>query len=569
MFRIGAQQVGTAYTANTSYIAPPAFQNTWSIIWSHRTGGLKKQWILGADGCPVTSIKFELNLGGCGAGEIDLAKIDFPIDPDDTVKIFYTGVAKYQGWVKTSPDPKGGQVQLNAMKLKLSRALVSYNSTDTLDNILKTIITGLNSGYNLYYSTSMINTGAGATTYALVYVNVYANTVMDDLITRMTGRYWGVDENGFVFVRPLSSTLQDTLNYVDDPAYTGIQVTTDYSGIDITRAYVVCKANSGAGTNPVQTIGAGPSTVGYPGSSYPYNAALPIETIVGVKEGIVTIPDYVVTADGLAYAYTMLGNQSYLTSITVSGVRLEKYNPPNPIVTRKIQIQDSEEYQLALLDACDNNTWWKPAQGVYQVGTTLDTTHYTEGTGSVSFVLQTLNYYAVWMAPQGNFVTSNGTYLDLMLMSNVGGDGLTGAPFLTINIYGVRTPTVYGAGLYGAAYYGTGADPSVIASYVVQIATVNIWQLVQVALPASAVISQVQFLASSYPATSATINIDRMQVFQQDRKIYQNNIVQVNFDLTPQKTDISMKLSSYDLLANSTIMNLNKYYKIVQQQIKQ
>ena len=549
MYRIGwKQSIGAAYNVSDIVIDYPLYQNGWTVSIYHRSGGLKRSWILGQDGCPIASIKWELNLAGCGAGDMTVSYLDFPIDADDAVMVAYQGTRIYQGFCKTGTDPKGGDVQLQAMKVHLSRCLVNTGSlTKTVDDWISYVVQLSNvAAQGILYSSSFINTGWSGGSITLTYAYMFADKVMDDLVGRLSGRYWGVDENGFVFVRPLNSAIDDYLYQVDNPAFTGIKYSVDYSGITMTRAQVFNKATSGL---PAVRVG----QVGYGDGGAVYQQTLPIENVVGQIEGIINLPDNVGSTDGLNYAYAVLNNQQWLASIDVTGVQIEVYNPPHPLVGRNVKIQDSDEVELVTLDSCDANTNFKNG--------TLDNTNYTEGTGSVYFTATNIGDALTWNAPNFDYFTWGAQSIGFMVRSSVSGK------FMSVTINGEYDIQPWGILPWGAYVWPLGTATTAIGTYTFNIPSANTWQFIQVPITSTVVISNIVFSCTASPGSPAQVNIDRIQVFELDRKIYTENIVLASYELTPADTKIGLTLKSYKLLANKNILDLQRQYGIIRAQI--
>ena len=165
-YRVGTQDLGQINVQGVQIIPSVTSQEPWQFQIYHMSGGIKKLWYRNSADDPISDIQFELNEKGCGAGKITFNYLNFPLDPNDYILIYYQGNLVYRGIFNTICDPKGGDCLLINSKQLLDGALwrsnnsayynpigqpgssnLSYGSTTytnvTMYNILKDIITSL------------------------------------------------------------------------------------------------------------------------------------------------------------------------------------------------------------------------------------------------------------------------------------------------------------------------------------------------------------------------------------------------------------------------------------------
>ena len=533
---LGRQPLATKEGAGSSTTVTPSIWVRWQIYWYHRSGGLKRLINVGQENSYLTHFSFESNLKGCGAATISFGYIDFPIDADDLVQIYFNGTLKYTGVVEVIPDPKGGDVQLIPIWQRFQERI--FNGTETTKSvftILKDVITGITIP-NISWNDAYVDTGSAAT-YTATYAYQPMYKIIDDLVTgKLTNRYWGVTETGIFYVRAFEASVTAKLYYNENPAYSDIEVTTDSSGIDATRYQVYIK-QAGAGSTRT-------GQVGYGSGHGPY----PIESVYREKEGKLTVPDGLTSGDAISYAEALILSYQYLQSIQVKNVVLDLYQPA---IGKLITVQDHDEYILNTINSCDNTTGWNNA--------TLDTTNFVEGTGSVSFTCAKVGDLMELNLGQQAYV-NNLMRVGFMIRS-ASSSGL----FLSVKMYFGYSliANSYGVGTYGSGAWGIGdgtgnSSIEYVLTNTINLASAAVWYYND--FPANQPITRIQFVCTSTPDQSTVINIDRIQFFQTYATVYTQNIEQINYDITPANESVTMALKTYDRPAY-------KQLKIFQDQI--
>lgn len=535
MLILGAQSLGVQIGIGAITVATPGIWVRWQLYWYHRSGGLKKIINVGQENSFISGFSFEVNEFGCGAGTINLGYIDFPIDADDMVKIYFKGNIKYTGIVEVTPDIKGGEIQLIPLWNRIKERLVTTSySTKTVFQILKDVFTVQVTDTGILWADANIVTDSSAT-YTVSYSYATIEKVINDMIGKLTDKYYGVDANGFFYVKSLDSAVSSQLYYTDSPAYSDIEIETDTSGIKATRYQVYIK-QTGTGTTGNLRVGkVGYGTTESNGKTY---AILPVENLFRIKEDKLTVPDGVTSSDALDYAYALLQSYQYLTPITVNNVELDKYEPE---IGKLITVQDRDEEVLNTILVCDSITGWTNA--------TIDNTYYIEGSGSVKFTCAAIGNYMEYSWSKQIYLKEP-QRIGFMIRSSAA-SGI----FLSVKIYSNYTsiPNSYGNGVYGVGAWGEGdgtgdGEIEYILTNTINIGSVALWYYYD--FPLTTPIIRIRFECTSAPSGSTTINVDRIQCFQNYQSTYSQNIVQVNYDIIPENENVTMKLNTYDRSAN-------------------
>lgn len=540
MLVLGRQALGTKIGAGSITVTTPNVWVRWQIYWYHRSGGLKKLINVGQESSYINGFSFENNLFGCGTGKISLGYIDFPIDADDVVKIYFQGTIKYTGIVEITPDVKGGDVELIPLWQRTKERLVNVSySSKTVFYILKDIFTTQVTDTGILWSDAYVVTDSSAT-YTVSYSYATIEKVINDMKGKLNGKYYGVDENGFFYVRSMDSSVTSQLFYSDNPAYSELEIETDTSGIKATRYQVYIK-QTGTGTTGNMRVGkVGYGTTESNGKTY---AILPIENLFRIKEDKIIVPDGITSSDALDYAYALLQSYQYLKPISVKNVVMDLYQPS---IGKLITVQDMDDSIINTLVTGDSATGWTNA--------TLDTTNYVEGTGSVKFTCASVGDYMEYTWLHQIYI-NHPQKIGFMIRSSAA-SGI----FLSVKIYSNYTSTPYSAGngVAGMGQAGVGdgtGDGQVenILTNTINIGSVALWYYFD--FPLTTPVTRIRFECTSTPSQSTQINVDRVQCFQNYSTTYTQNIVQINYDITPDNEQVNMKLSTYDRSANKQLLD--------------
>jgi hypothetical protein len=486
---------------------PLGYLYDWQIRLYYKDGGLKKEWDIGQDQTSINKINFELNKHICGAGSINFAFLDFPIDVDDYIEFYYQGELKYRALVDVTPDVKGGDVKLIPYSTRLNELFDNSTFTSkTVSEIIQTVIENNEADTGIEWNSSYIDTGSSST-YSKDYSGYeIIKKIIDENIKSLDDREYGVNPNNIFTIYQPSTTVDKIIFYGDDPAYTEIEFKQDLRKIKATRYQVFKKVAASGETTRI-------GQVGY-GGSYP---TLSIENNVRKKIKKYTVSEKITDdSEALEIAYANLqANAISSEVIKVKELDISKYFP---VIGERLTIQDSPEYINYTIIECDSLTdddnsilgtgdW---------TGATLDTTDFTDGTGSVKFTSGTMDY----TFDQAIRIFGD-EKISWMMKGTVSGD------YITLNIYS-----------------NTGLEKT----QKINISTGQVWEYKQVDITGITDILKVEFTYNT--VTTSTVNIDRIQLFGLYRFEYTANVVQASISITNQGTRCTLTLDDYDIFAN-------------------
>jgi hypothetical protein len=549
MYRIGHDALGQRVVStltSTSF----DYQFDWQLVLYHKDGGYKKSWWIGQDDTPIESIKFELNKHICGAGTINFVFLDFTIDADDYVELYYQGDLKYRAIVDVTVDPKGGQVKLIPYATRFSELLYSRNYVNrTVEEMLKILIENQEPDTDIIWNADFIDTG-NTDTFSKNYTG-YATPrkVIDENVANVDDREWGVTALNIFTVYANSTTADKILFYGDDPAYASIERKEDLRQVKATRYQVLRKVSGTGETKRLGFVGSG--------GSYP---VLDIEKRVRKKVTKYTVSELVSSdTQALEIAYANLQAQAVVPEIIkVKELRIDKYFP---VIGQKITVQDSPEYISYTIIHCDSLT--DDDESLYGVGqwngATLETSDFVEGTASVKFTSGDMGYsfdeeMRLFGDEKLGFMikgTVAGDYITLKLYTPPEVDAEWGIGVWGENAWGVSSGTTddlaWGLGAWGEGPWGSNLEQAEI-EIKIQISTSQVWEFKQISLQGLKVLSKVEF--SFNDATSSTVKVDRIELFGLHRNEYTANIIQANFDISSNGTKCDLVLNDYDIFAN-------------------
>lgn len=534
MYFVSSSFVGT-FTNNYTPPAPVTVLSKykWNVKLYHRSGGLKKEYLFGQADSAIEGFEFENNRNGSGAGRIKLAYIDFPIDADDYVEIFYNGVKTYRGIVDATPDIEGGEIELIPQWKRFEELL--YNGSfvaQTAAQILQTVIEAVDASSLITWNPAYVDTGS-TEVFTKTYSYETVKKIIDDVLSELDDRYCGVTPDNIFYVRELENTVSSDLFYSSEVGYSEIKFETDYSGIKATR-YQVLKKVSGSG----ETTRIG--EVGY-GGSYP---VLPIENLFRMKEQKITVSEVLSDAEALDYAYARLKSFKATQNITVSDINLDRFVP---IVGKYIRIMNKEITQLTTIVDCESVTGWN--------GASLDNADYVEGAASVYFNGSAVNDGITYsFSKQMRYIRMS--KIGFMVKCHEAGRKLS------VRITTGTNHKQYSAS-YGICGMGEAGSGDTIArdeqseSFVtntIYIPNADVWHFIEFNITDPIVKFEMYF--NTAPSATCKVNVDRIQVMRPFRKQYTDNIVQVNYSVNKNGENVTMKMNSYDPMANDNVFYL-------------
>jgi hypothetical protein len=542
MYVVSQQGVGSALVFSGASAPNPVSSLRWTLELYHKSGGLKKSWALGQDNCPVISIDFEENLLGCGSGTIGLAYIDFPIDIDDYVLIYFNGKLKYRGMINVTPDPEGGEIELIPQHFRLEELLYNGSFTSkTIAEISATVIAAIKTDADIQYSASLIDTNS-SDTISPNYQYESAKKIITDLMERIPTRYYGVRADRFFYIKSFSEVRNNDLFYTDNSAYSDISVEQNNDGIDATHYQVYKKASGASGSEYV-------GQVGY-GGLYP---EIPLLTISRKKEKKLTVSEVLSVNEALEYAYAKLLTMAVERRIEIKNIDLDQFEP---VVGNLIRVQAQEKETIQTIIDCDSLTNW--------TGATLDTTDYIENTASITATIENIGdgvSYSFGAMKNYKAIQKFG----FMLKSDYSGNILD----ITISYGQNMSDYVVGAGVCGAGECGINAmdesqteSAETITNNSLNISSSNIWQLFE--FEATSGLYKIEWALNQDLPVPAIINIDRIHIYNTDRLQYEDNVVSIKYKITPANENITVQLSSYNFAANQKLFEFDKKISILE-----
>lgn len=536
MYRLNSQGLNQN-RFSTAQSTKPDSQFDWRVQLLHKSGGLKKDWFIGQDETPISKIKFELNKKICGAGTIEFAFLDFPIDADDYIIIYYKDVLVYRAIIDQSIDPKGGKAKLLPYSQRLGEVLINNSFTGkTIESMLNSIITDTQDDTGIAWLSGFIDTGE-TTTYTKGYGGfATAKKAIDDLVKELDDRQWGVTEGNLLTVYQPGTSVDEVLLHGDNPFYTDIEQNIDYSKIKATR-YQVLKKKIGSGET---------ENIGQVGYNEPY-PPLDIEKLTRKKEKKFTADELIPSdSEALDFAYADLkANAVIPESIKLKNFKFDQLFPK---IGKRYKVQDRTEYIRRRIINCDSLTadddTFESEKGLWS-GATIDTNDFTSGTGSVTFsassIGDTIEYRfgseTTFLAP---------LKLNFMLKGGVAGS------YLGIEAGIFVAGSAWSSGAWGSGGLGWSVTKTPVFTDIVNIPTGAVWAFYEYAFT-STKIQYIRFTVTSLPSQTSQINLDNIGLFLPHRKEYEASVVQANFTIKKDEVDCDLKLNDYDLLANDDL----------------
>jgi hypothetical protein len=527
-FKAGSSIAGSVTFSSLATVTKPVSRFKTRVLIKHKSGGLKLDTWIEQENNTIQSIDFEINQRGMGAGSIVFTSLDFPIDADDTIEIYYDGTILYQGIIDTTPDPKGGKCKITPRSTRLAELLINDSySADTIEDILEDIITTLKPDSGIVWNASFIDID-NTDTFSPEWIYETAKKAIESLVNKLDDHVYGVNEYNIFFVKQASTTVDALLLQNGAPVFSSVEVKTEHSKIKSTRYQVLQKA----GTSSSETTRAG--EVGY-GGSYPTPA---IETLTRKKESKLTVSEVLSGTEALQFAFAQLTAETVVPrTISVKGIDISRYIPK---VLDLVQIEDRTEEQLFTIETCDSLDNWS------SINTSIDTSDYVEGTGSVLYTVGS-SYPQDLIFDFGSiYRVFKVTKIGFMIKSSVAN---TDDIFFSIGyaIDGADGLLDDGAGDDGIGT--TDGDTDLFTNLdSVPVSNGNQWFYMQYDLTAD--FKQLGWQFNSGLPAGTEIHIDRIQLFGEHREIYEANINKINYKIDSNGINVDMTLDQLDLQAN-------------------
>lgn len=543
MFRISTQGIGTAIQSPLSSIDKPGNYFEWDISLYYKDGGKKRTWYLGQDNSPLHNMSFELNEHICGSGSMEFSYLDFPIDADDYIVVRYKGQNVYRALIDNTVDPKGGKIKLEPFHIRFREILINDTfTTATIEYILESIITDNQDETKIQWLDGFIDID-DTDTYTLDYSG-YDNIkkIIDELVKKLDDRYWGTDANNIFRVYTPDSVVTEDYFYTLDPKYTEINVKTNWSKIKATRYQVFKKVIAGGESERI-------GEVGY-GGSYP---AVDAEDFLRTKEAKFNVSEYIASdSEALDIAYQNL----VVETETPQNIKVKNFDinelldsvGTNPI-GKLIKVQDREEIILRTIINCNALTNDDTSTTIYDSGAwsgaTIDTSDFVDGSGSITFSSGSIVY------DLGNIISfKEPTRIGFMIKSTIAGNYLEMSTGQEINGWGAGT---WGLGAWGINTFGS--DDLWNTTREINIPTGSVWTFIDVPI----IDTELRYFGIRFTdSTSATINVDRIQMYLPARSEYEQNIIKASFVIQNDLLNTSVDMNKYALQANDLLFIADK-----------
>jgi hypothetical protein len=545
--KVGTWRVSTAKVgATTSTIATtldrPTRQHKHKIeIYYDDSTIPVKEIYLEQNNNSLQSFNFETNLKGLGAATMVFVYYDFPVDPDGVVKYFYDGVLKYQGIIDNIPDPKGGAFKIQPRHTRLKEVL--YNGSPgagkTIKEMLQAIIEDSTEETGIEYNASFVEI-TDTDTFTLSWSYEPANKIIDGLVDKLDGFYWGVNAENKFFVKQYSTTLDRLYLQNAAPSFTELKTQTDYTKITATR-YQVFRKRSATDSDTKYAGQVGYDTGAYvAGSNWPTPA---IEKLTRRREVKLTLSEiFSSDAEALDFAYAeLLKKTAVPTTGTINGIPPESAPEPFELVLA----EDFEETQLFTIESCDALT-------KFDAGWSLDQVNYVEGGASVKFTSDADTAYdrqydfgSIYRADKVGHIEQ----LGFMVRADIAGAYLYFSTGTTLEDHA-------GAEENGLNENGIGEDFANNlwdTEYLIQVPNANQWFYISIDWP-----GDFRYLGWRTKNQAATVNIDRVQLYGYNKQRIESNVVKTAWKIDSNGVVVSATLGSLDLQAYGTTVALQK-----------
>lgn len=312
------------------------------------------------------------------------------------------------------------------------------------------------------------------------------------------------------------SIINKILLQTDVQSYSGLEIQKDYAGIEATR-YQVYKKVSGSG----ETVRVG--EVGY-GAGYP---VLPVEILFRKIEKNITVSAVLSDVEALDYAYAKLQTLTPIENIDVKNINLDFYEPK---IGDLIQVEDRIEKILKTIVDCESTTGWT---GTYSV--TVDVAEYVEGIGSIKGTLEIVDDY-IYYEFDPIYRAKSISKIGMMIKSDMSGS------FLRIKLYYDEINFEYKN---------------------INIPSANVWNYFEISYT-HPTIKYIYFVPTGNLTAVAEIHVDRIQIQDFERNFYTENIVQINYNITPDTEEVNFQLKNYQFEANKLLFDMEKNIKILE-----
>ena len=558
MYKLGSQGIGD--TTNLSLVLNRSYTSefNWQVKIYYKDATIKKEWHIGQDECPIKSVSYEKNKKICGAGKIDLAYLDFPLDGGDYIEIYFNNEIEYSAEIENSADPKGGSIKLvpfsdRLQKLYHSKLYTNKTGIEILEDVIQSNFTDTKIAWNPYLIeiTSDEQFTRDYTNYDTL------KKIIDDTVNIYDNYEWGVTAHRFFTVYQPSNEIDKYLILADEPDYTYVTSKKEFSKINAT-GYIVYKKNIDGDAVLVGFVGF-ETTPDYP--------PLDIEREIGRK--IIkkyTLPDVLLTDDEcLRIAYDDLKANAVLPETTsISSINLESYYPK---IGEYIVVQDKPEYIRKNIINCDSlikddNTMLNHGRWFLA---SLSDIEKIEGSNSITFksnkigdgIIYDFERIVKFFQPIkiGFMIKQSiaGNYLELGIGDYFNNGWASG---------------VWSFGKWSENIDNTGLQKLFDTTAQIYVPNGDKWKYLDFPMSELSINpSQFRYFGlrtHTVPPEEITIYIDRIDLYLYDRSVYTGNVIQQNITIDVNGYNCDIKLNQYDLQANDAQFKNEKLLELLQ-----
>lgn len=317
----------------------------------HKEGGLIKTWWYNQESeNPLSKIKIALVKKGSGAGTIDFAYLDIPIEAEDFFFVYFQGECIYKGFVNNDADISNPKISLEPYHKRFEELLYSHNFEDPTDQsvILQDIIETLEPDTGVHWNPSKVKLDA-VEPLVVNYDLEFADKVLDEIIKYNQNKYWGVDiDNDFYVKEDELIKITKRLYNCDDAFFHEVDAkAADYSKIKATEYAVSQKQEDASGSVFIGFVGNDGN------SEYP---PLEIRNKIRKIQDKKDITEVLSSATALKFAYADLQqNAKPKASVQAKGINLEQYRPK---IGDRVLAEGNWEKLFIDINKCENTINW-------------------------------------------------------------------------------------------------------------------------------------------------------------------------------------------------------------------
>ncbi len=516
----------------------PVSQYKWLIEMDYKDGGIMKKWSLGADGNPINKVSFSLGEKGCIDATLKFSQIDFPVYYGNEILISYNGRKRYRGFINnipsyTSPD----SLKCTPFTNKLNTIFINTTFTNnTFKEMIFEVLNDKSTSLGIFYNESMMTDYTDVTVYSGVKYNYTpCQQVIDDYYERTDDVYWGVEANGFLYLKKRSTSISKSLYSGGCQAFQSLTYKKDWTKIKATRYHIFQKSTATGENIFIATIPDG-------SSNYPYSD---MELTVGTLEQKLTAPSGLNSTECKDYAYGKIFASRAPDNVKVKGIDINKIDLS---IGDKVRIYTGSQLQLKELISCDSTAKWYGE-------VSLEDNIKVEGDYSLSFPS-----YATIIYDFGELQKyDNIKKISFMLKSDKQGT------YLQASFGKKRTgysQGIYSNDAYSANVLSTACD-LFCSNQSISIRNIATWNLIELNVTNDFRYFAISRLSTGY--TDATLYIDDIRLYAFQNRFYDANVIKLDYDLDKENLTLyDAELGEFNPFLNDLLFTMEKRVRDVE-----